>query len=289
MREAGYAMVKSFFAKLRKDNVSAFAAQTAFFVVLSFLPFFIFLLTLIKFLPIGEERLLLAVQSVFPSAVHDFIGRLLSEARQKATGTVLSVSAVTALWSASRGVLAIIRGMNAVYGHEETRGYIALRLLAFGYTLIFAVVLVLALVVLVFGNRIYVYMQGRIPVTGHAVFRMISLRMIVSFLVLIGFFFLLYVYVPDRRPERVVSEFPGAVLCATGWMGFSFLFSFYIDHMGGFSAMYGNLTAVIFCMMWLYACMYILFVGAEINVMLWDGSLKKEWGRFMEEVRKKRE
>ncbi len=289
MRKAGYAMVKLFLSKLRRDNVSAFAAQAAFFVILSFLPFLIFLLTLVKFLPIGEERLLLTVQSVFPPAVHDFIGVLLSEARQKASGTLRSVSAVTALWSASRGVLAIVRGMNAVYGNTETRNYVVLRLISLGYTLLFAVILVLALVVLVFGNRIYAYIQSTVPVAEHGAFLVISLRTVFSFLLLTGFFFLLYVYVPDRKPERVVTELPGAILSATGWMGFSYLYSYYIDHMGRFSAMYGSLTVVVLCMIWLYACMYILFIGAEVNEAVTEGTIQAEWKRFKERFRRKSE
>jgi len=289
MRKAGYAMVKLFLTKLRRDNVSAFAAQAAFFVILSFLPFLICLLTLVKFLPIGEERLLFTLQAVFPPAVHDFIGGLLSEARQKASGTLRSVSAVTALWSASRGVLVIIRGMNAVYGNKETRNYVVLRLISLGYTLLFAVVLALALVVLVFGNRIYASVQSSVPVAGHGTFFVIGLRTVFSFLFLTGFFLWLYVCVPNRKPAQALSELPGAVLSATGWMGFSFLFSYYIDHMGRFSAMYGSLTAVVLCMIWLYACMYIMFLGAEVNEAVAEGAIHAEWEKVKERFRRKSE
>ncbi|MBQ8798446.1 MAG: YihY/virulence factor BrkB family protein [Lachnospiraceae bacterium] len=289
MGKAGYALLKVFLTKLRKDNVSAFAAQTAFFVILSFLPFLIFLISLVKFFPIGEERLLSMVQSAFPTAVHDFIGGLLLEARQKALGTVLSVSAVAALWSASKGALAVIRGLNGVYGNEETRNYITLRLLAFGYTLVFALVLILVLVALVFGNRISAYIQSNFPVTSQGIFFAIGLRVVVSFFVLTEVFFLTYVYVPGRKPKRMREELPGAALSATGWLVFSFLFSVYIDHLGRFSAMYGSLTAVVLCMMWLYVCMYIMFVGAEVNVMLSEDILQKEWFRFLESFRRKRE
>ncbi|MBQ3028022.1 MAG: YihY/virulence factor BrkB family protein, partial [Lachnospiraceae bacterium] len=157
MVRAGYCMIKAFLKKLREDTVSAFAAQTAFFVILSFFPFLIFLLTLVRFLPVETERLLASVQSVFPETVHEFIGVLLYEVLQKTSGAVVSLSVITALWSASRGFLVIIQGMNAVYGNKETRNYFVLRFLAVGYTLVFAVILALTLLLLVFGNRIYFY------------------------------------------------------------------------------------------------------------------------------------
>lgn len=291
MIKAGYLMVKAFLKKLREDTVSAFAAQTAFFVILSFLPFLIFLLTLVKFLPVGSEKLLATVQSVFPEVVHDFIGVLLHEVLQKTSGALLSISVITALWSASRGFLVIIQGMNAVYGNKETRNYFVLRFLSVGYTLAFAVVLVLTLLLLVFGNRIYLYIQSKIPFLAHMAFLMISLRTILSFLFLAGFFFGLYLLIPNRKSAHMTAEIPGALLSAAGWLGFSYLYSFYIDHMSDFSAMYGSLTAIVLCMIWLYACMYIMFIGAELNVVASEGAVRTAWQEFVGSIKgkKKRE
>lgn len=287
MIRAGYYMVKAFLKKLREDNVSAFAAQTAFFVILSFLPFLMFLLTLLKFLPIDTAALLSTVSSVFPPQLHEFIGLILGEVMQKTSGTLLSISVVTALWSASRGILVIIRGMNAVYGNNETRNYFLLRLLSVCYTLLFAVVLILTLVLLVFGNQIYLYIQGRVPLLEHAAFLIISLRTVVSFLVLSVFFWALYVFVPNRRSRHVTVELPGALLGAAGWMGFSYLYSFYIDHLSNFSAMYGSLTAIVLCMIWLYACMYILFIGGELNAVVSDAAVRQAWQDFVCSLKRK--
>ncbi len=272
-------MIRAFVRKLREDNVSAFAAQAAFFVILSALPFFIFVMTLLKFLPLGAERLLLAADTLFPPALHAFAGAVLSEAVQKTSGALLSISAITALWSASRGCLVVIRGMNEVYGNRETRNYIKLRLLAIGYTLALAVVMIVTLLFLVFGNRIFLYVQNRFPEMESAAVLVISIRTVVSFLLLGAFFWLLYLVLPNRKAHATV-ELPGALLCAAGWSGFSFLYSFYIDHMSNFSAMYGSLTAIVLCMIWLYACMYILFIGAEVNVVASDKDVRTAWRAF---------
>ena len=288
MVKAGVFMVKAFLRKLRTDKVSAFAAQTAFFVILSFLPFFIFLLTLVRFLPVGTEKMTETLQAVFPEMLHEFIGVLLDEVLQKTSGAFVSASVIAALWSASRGFLVIVQGMNAVYGNKETRNYFVLRLLSVGYTLVFAVVLALSLLLLVFGNRIYLYIQERIPFLRHAAVLVISLRTMTAFLFLVGFFFGLYVLLPNRRSQRIGTELPGAVLGATGWMGFSYLYSFYIDHMTNFSALYGSLTAIGLCMIWLYACMYILFIGAEFNVLAAESAVRGAWREFVGSFRKRK-
>lgn len=271
-------MANAFLKKLREDAVSAFAAQTAFFVILSFLPFFIFMLTLVRFLPVETERLLAAVYAVFPPMLHEFIGVLLQEVLQKTSGTVVSISVVAALWSASKAMLVVIRGMNAVYGNEETRNFFVLRLLSVGYTLVFAVVLALTLLLLVFGNRICLYIQSRISFFANAAILIIGLRTVASFAFLTAFFFCLYRLVPNRKSPKGASELPGAVLSAAGWLGFSYLYSLYIDRMASFSAMYGSLTAIVLCMIWLYACMYLLFIGAEFNVVMW-GKRRIDFGK----------
>lgn len=288
MIRAGYLMIKAFLKKLREDTVSAFAAQTAFFVILSFLPFLIFLLTLVRYLPVETENLLASVQTVFPEAVHEYIGVLLSEVMEKTTGAILSISVITALWSASRGFLVIIQGMNAVYGNKETRKYFVLRLLSVGYTLVFAVVLLLTLVLLVFGNQIYLYAQSRVPLLRQTAFLVICLRTVVSLVVLTGFFWGLYLLVPNRKSKHATAELPGAVLSATGWLGFSYLYSFYIDRMSNFSAMYGSLTAIVLCMIWLYACMYIMFIGAELNVVAAEPAVREAWRAFLGSLKRKR-
>ena len=78
------------------------------------------------------------------------------------------------------------------------------------------------------------------------------------------------------------------MLSATGWLGFSYLYSFYIDRMANYSATYGSLTAVVLCMIWLYACMYIMFIGAELNVVAAEPSVREAWREFVTSFRRRK-
>lgn len=286
MIKAVYDMVMAFLRKLRQDTVSAFAAQTAFFVILSFFPFVIFLLTLLNYLPVPLEQMLRVVKSFLPATLHEFADPLMEEVFTDTTKALLSVSAITALWSASRGFLVIIQGLNAVYGNRETRNYFVVRICAVFYTLIFAVVLILTLLLLVFGNQIYLQIQSRLPVLEHTAFLVISLRTVIFLLALTVYFLLLYLIIPNRK-SGFFDELPGAILSAAGWLGFSYLYSFYIDNLSNFSAMYGSLTAIVLCMIWLYACMYIMFIGAELNVVVSDAAVRKAWREFCSSLKRK--
>ena len=131
----------------------------------------------------------------------------------------------------------------------------------------FALLLIVSLVLLVFGNQLYELILKKLPFLSDFALLLISARSLITMLIMTFFFLLLYLFVPNRK-SHILRELPGALLSAGGWLGFSYLFSYYIDHMGNFSYTYGSLTAIVICMLWLYACMYILFIGAEVNVVL---------------------
>ena len=261
---------RSFLQKLREDSVSAFAAQAAFFIILSFFPFVMFLLTLLNYLPVSPEDLKTYAVGIFPETVTNLLNTVFSELTERSSGTVLSLTVVAALWSASRGMLALVRGLNAVYGHKETRNYFLVRTVSMAYTLGFAALLIITLVLLVFGNRLYHFIITKLPFLGDVALLIISLRSLVTMTILTVFFLLLYLVIPNRK-SGLLKELPGAVLAAAGWLGFSFLFSFYIDRMQNYTYTYGSLTTLAVCMLWLYFCMYILFIGAETNVLLTAG------------------
>jgi len=272
MLSSAIQQIKEFTSRLRDDSVSAFAAQAAFFIILSFFPFVMFLLTLLNYLPVSAKDLQIFSPGIFPENLAKLLHTVFSELMEKSSGTVLSVTVIAALWSASRGMLALVRGLNAVYGHKETRNYFLIRGVSMLYTLFFAALLIITLLLLVFGNQLYLFITAKLPFLGELALIVMSLRSLVTMAILTVFFLLLYLIIPNRK-SRILRELPGAILTAGGWLGFSYLFSFYVDHKGTFSYIYGSLTTLAICMLWLYFCMYILFIGAEINVVI--GTNKK--------------
>lgn len=266
MIKATYKLIQMFSRKISDDHVAAFSAQAAFFIIISFFPFLMLLFSIIRYFPIEESTMLKAFTQIFPNALNSLVVSIIHEINRKASGTIISVTAITALWSAGKGFLAIMKGLNATYEIKETRNYIFLRITSTIYTLIFAIMLIASMVLFVFGNKLYLWVELRIPAFKGMALLIISLRTIVGLITLLIFFLAIYVVVPNRK-TKIIQELPGAMVCATGWMGFSYAFSYYIDHYSNYSTMYGSLTTVVLFMLWLYFCMYILFIGAEINLL----------------------
>lgn len=270
-----FKIIHVFGRKLRDDFVSAFSAQAAFFLFISFFPFAMFLLSLLRYLPFTESELLEACRTVFPTAIQTYAVSIVRELYERATSTtVLSLTIIATLWTSSKGVLSITRGLNGVYANSETRNYFIVRLKAAIYTFLFAVLLIVLLVIFVFGNQLYLWIVEKIPVLAEFALIIISVRTIVGLCILILFFLLIYIVIPNRK-TKLLRELPGAILCASGWMIFSYLFSFYIDNMSNLSYTYGSLTAIVLYMLWLYACMYMLYVGAEVNSVLSNPTVMK--------------
>ena len=225
-------------------------------------------LNLLKYIPFfSSENIESWTMEVFSPLIGELLKGILREAGETGSGALISITTIAALWSCSKGVLGIIYGLNSVYKTTEKRGYIQLRATAVFYTVGFIAALVVVLLLMVFGNMILNLLMTYVPALGSLANAVRIIRWLVSFGFLMVFFMFLYTVIPERK-TKFRNELPGAVVSAVGWVGFSALYSLYMDMFASRSNIYGSLAAIVFFLLWLYICMIILFVGAEINDIL---------------------
>ncbi|MCI8853719.1 MAG: YihY/virulence factor BrkB family protein [Lachnospiraceae bacterium] len=260
--------VREFLKEMKRDHVSAYAAQAAYFTMLSFIPFVLLLLTLLQYTALTKENLYAVAQTILPDSLDRFVIGIVDEVYNRGA-LAISLSAVMATWSAAKAFLSLIRGMNVIYDVEERRNYLMLRLRATLYTFLFVVAIILSLVLLVFGNSIHHMILRYIPILGVITGSIIGLKNIISLGVFTSFFVVIYRFVPNRK-ATLASQVPGALFTSLGWFAFSTCFSIYVDVSASFTNMYGSLTTIILVMLWLYACMYIMLIGAELNAYFED-------------------
>ena len=96
-----------------------------------------------------------------------------------------------------------------------------------------------------------------------------------SFVLLTALFSTVFLALPNRR-QRVFHVLPGAAAAAGAWVLFSEGYSFYVNHIAKASALYGSLSVLLLMLLWLYACISILFYGALFNCMLFDWKRPEE-------------
>ena len=270
-----YDIVERIAKRISDDRVTVYAAQATFFIVISAIPFIMLLLSLLRYIvPLTGIDFSDSAESIFPAGIIEFARAQLDELNSRSGIPVLSFSAVTLLWASARGLRSISEGIRNVYGGvwRQKYGLIAHYVASLVYTLIFILLIILTLLVLVFGEKILGFITAWRPEINYFADLFIALRGGV-FLVLMTVIFLLAYIGMSRAGMRIKDHFPGAVFSAVGWMGFSWGYSIYIDNFAHYSYIYGSLTAIILMMLWMYMCMVILLLGAELN--MWIAGIKK--------------
>ena len=265
MRRKIYRIWQEFSRQMNEHHISAYASSAAFFTFLSLIPMLLLLISAIPYTPITKATLMMFVTKILPQNMEPLSVSIIDEVYEK-TGTALSLSILATIWSAAKGMLALIRGLNTINGVTERRNYIFLRLRACVYTVIMMIMILILLILVVFGERIVDLLTASFPNITYMFRLLVGWRWIVVVASMALLICAIYTFLPNEK-NRFLREVPGAVMVSICWYISSWVFSVYVNRFSGFST-YGSLTTVIIIMLWLYMCFYIMLLGAFINRFL---------------------
>ena len=261
--EKAYLLVKHFNLKLRNNDISAYSSSIAFFLFLSLIPLLFLICLLLPYTPLSESDLMMACMSIVPKQMNPWIIGLISQIYDKPRG-VLPMTILIMVWSAGKGMLALMRALNRINNVIEERGYFKLRIISSFYTIVILIVLIVTFLLGVFGKNILGWLLEQTIIIVKLRTEVIS---IVSFIVVITItviaFSGIYTYIPNKKlmfPKQIT----GAVFVATAWSIFTYGFSLYVEYFSGFTA-YGTVGTILLFLLWLYFCCYIMLIGAVIN------------------------
>lgn len=248
------------------DDVFARAAALAYYFLFALFPTLLFLTSLLGLLP-GPglmERLLAYARQALPGDAASLVTRTLGEIQAGARGGLLSIGALAALWAASAGMASVMKALNMAHGIEDPRPWWKHRLVAVLLTVGFAIFILAALVLIVFGPRIGEVVAGGMGLGPQftVVWNLVSLPLVIA-LVLVGIALVYYFAPATQQRWRWVT--PGSVVALALWLAMSFGLRWYVARFADYSATYGSIGGVILLMLWLYLTGLVLLVGAEIN------------------------
>lgn len=249
-----------FITNFSESSIAAYSGQSAFFLMLSFFPFLLFFFTLLNWTPLTETDFLMWMSSFIPESFSEALEGFAGEVYASGGGR-LSISMITAVYLSSKAFISLQLGLDDMYQVKENRNFILRRVYSVVYSIIFALALIFLLGVMVFGNKIRNMFFSKFH---HIIGSVIDYRIVICIPVLILFFWVLYVFLPNRK-QKIKYQIPGAIFSAAAWMIFSGLFSVYVDKYNNYSSFYGTMTTIALIMVWLYGCMYVLFIGGIIN------------------------
>lgn len=250
-----FGYVYDFIKFVREDDITLYAAQSAFFIIISSIPFVLLCIAVAKrFIPFESYTLIAVLEPYIPYSFVGIAEYVINEVYEKSSSfSMLSVSAVTLVWSASKGIFSIGEGICKIYGQERS-GYIKPRLTSILYTFLFVLIFMAVLVFMVFG-RVF------------DALRTVTEGPIATVFALTVFFSGLY-YAASRRHISFHRHIVGSAVAALGWSVFSYVFSVYIEYFVDYSYIYGSLGIMVVFMIWLYFCMNIVLVGAKLNMYI---------------------
>ncbi len=275
-----------FINKYNRHRISIHAAQVAFFTMISFLPFLMFLITLLKHTPISKGVLMTVIQDLIPGSLSSLVTGWLGES-YASSGAVLSVTALSALWAGSKSFSSIAYELEDIYERNERRSFFSRRLHSILETFLFTIMIIVSLILLVYGNQLIQLIDHYLPFIKNLSLILFMLRSALSLLLFVIYFTFLYYIIPKQHAS-IRAEIPGAILAAFLWIVFSYLYSFYVDTWGSVTSIYGSLTSIVLLMLWLYFCITFIFAGALFNKYLQENKklhLLRDLKRLPEIVR----
>ena len=259
--------IKTFLQRVGQLRISVYAAHTGYFVVLSVFPLLLLLLGLLRYTGLEVENLVRLLEGILPSALMPSARRLILSTYLNTSASVVSISALAALWSSSRGVHGIMTGLNAVYGVEESRGYFHTRWLSVMYTFVFLFLLLVTLILNVMGTSFFRELRLEESALLGFLSEVVDIRFFVILLLQTLVFTAMFTVLPNRK-LRLRQSLPGALMASALWLIFSNLYSVYVRHFSSLSSVYGSVYAVALSMLWLYCCICIVFYGGVFNRLL---------------------
>lgn len=258
--------LKKLIVSTDRDQVMLYGAQATYFVIVSVIPFICLLISAFSFFIPADIYTIFEAYKL-PQEIEELFRKVIDQLFATQKVSLLSISAVFALWTASRGANSIRIGLERVYHEKPSKGFLKQQL----KSLVSTIILILVLI----GNVVFALFGGAIAELLHLtpIFNVLMyLSVPILFLTMCTAFTLLYAFVGKfgkaRWRDRFKQHLPGAVFTTLGWLLFSYGFALYIRFFPSASAIYGSLTAVCLIMLWLYICIIILLLGAEVNKLI---------------------
>ncbi len=262
--------LKALGAEAQENQALDLAAQLAYWSLLALVPFAMFLMTIIGYLPLEGLRgqLLGTMHAVMPGPAATLFDGVLGELVGRQHGWLLLASLVGALWTAAGGTGALITALNRSYEVKETRAWWRVKLLSLWFTTAAVVSVVIASIGLIVGPDLVHTIWSQLGLGGAFEVLWRWLRWPVVIFALMFMIANAYYFLPNVRGRRWRLLTPGAIAAVLLWLAASLVFNVYVTHFNSYAKSYGALGAIVIMMTWLYLSGFTVILGGEINALL---------------------
>lgn len=178
-----------------------------------------------------------------------------------ALGIGLFIGLFLTIYSTTKGIKALIQGLNIAFNVKEKRNILILNGVAFTLTFMMMVYFLFSLSLVALMPAIFTFLHLPESITTS----LLLLRWpLLLFSASVGLQ-LLYYYAPSHSKKKWKWVSWGSVSATLLWLVGCNLFSLFVLNFGNFNETYGSLGAVAILLLWFWLSSLIVLVGAEIN------------------------
>ena len=258
------------FRESLNDDCLGMAAQLSYYFFFALFPTLLVMLALGKFFAADVVQMVSGLGGVVPPRALELITSQITSLSEGEQGGLLTVGMLTALWSSSAAMTAIISTLNTAYDIEEGRPWWKVRLTAIGLTIGISLFIIVAFVLVISGPTL----AERLPLSAAFEWTWKILQWPLVFMLVSGGICLVYYFAPDAEQDLVWLT-PGSIFATTMWLIVSLGFKYYVATIGSYES-YGVIGGVMVLMLWFYLSGLVLLVGAEMNAEIEHAS---EYGK----------
>lgn len=261
--------------RITDSEMGSTSVVVAYYLLLSIFPLLIAVGNILPFLHLDPEAVLTYVREVIPETIYQFLGPAIHDLLTQGSGSLLSLSALAALWSASRSITALQIAMNKAYGVDQRGNFIVVRLVSLVVIALFLVAIVGVTLVLGLGQMILEGLEPIFHFSSDLIDVFQTLKWPVTSLVLFAIMYVIYLIVPNVK-LKLKTIIPGTIFATVGWMLLSQAFSIYAKYFAANVGGYQIIGSFIVLMLWLNFAATIIILGGIINAVVQEYVTEEE-------------
>ena len=255
-------------------EINSKAAEISFYLLLSLFPFLIFTISLVVYTPLIKlSKYIFVLDKMLPSSIFKIVSALTQSAIDNRSFNFLILSFILAMYTMSRAVLCLIRGMNKSYNIRETRPYFEDLFISLVFVIMLLVLIFISMIFLVFGENLGSFLFNLIGLDQYFMYIWNLCRYIIGIVTVIIILMNLYRFTPNKK-LTFKEVMPGAVVSTFCWIIASFCYSFYSSNFARYDIIYGSLGGIIVLMTWVYLSSWTILIGCEINARLYKRKIR---------------
>ncbi|MEK0152365.1 YihY/virulence factor BrkB family protein [Tetragenococcus halophilus] len=262
--------------RVKISEFTTYSIVVAYYLLLSLFPLLITVGNILPFLSIDPSSVLPYIQEIMPSTIYQFLGPAIKDLLTQSSGGLLSISAITTIWSASKSINALQKAMNKSLGVEQRTGIVA-RILSVLVLILFLFAMVALSLIIGAGQVLLDATQPIFAIPDSFVNIFQTVKWPLTFVALFLLMAIIYWMIPNVK-MKLRSVLPGAIFATIGWLLLSQVFGLYARYFATTVSGYQIIGSFVVLMLWLNFAAMIIILGSVLNASMeefYNGELKE--------------